>query len=170
MYATFLLRFKAFLIDYLFIFTYLITLVIISVLLFPSLQNLFKHSIVIAQITSFILVTLPVSLYFIITDSILVGQSFGKKKIGIRVVNNYSNPLSIQQSILRTMTKFLPWELSHYLIYRTVEIGEGEIPIYNYAIGGLVYVLIIVYILTSIFTKKKQSLYDMIVKTQVIKI
>lgn len=168
--ATFLLRFKAFMIDYLFIFAYLITLVIISVFLFPSLQTLFNDSIVVAQITSFILVTLPVSLYFIITDSVLVGQSFGKKKIGIHVVNNHSNPPSIQQSILRTIIKFLPWELSHYLIYRIVDIGEGEMPLYLYGIGGLIYVLMIVYILTAIFTKKRQSLYDMIVNTQVIEL
>ena len=59
--ATFLLQFKAFMIDYIFILIYLVLLVIVNVFLFPSIQQLFNQSLMLAQLASFIIVILPVS-------------------------------------------------------------------------------------------------------------
>ena len=86
--ASFLLRLKAFLFDYILIFAYIVLLILISVFIFPPVQQLFIGSVVLAQFYGFLIITLPVSLYFIICDSKLVGQTWGKKKMGIRVVNN----------------------------------------------------------------------------------
>lgn len=168
--AKFLLRFKAFMIDYMLILVYLVVIFLLNGLIFPSLQGFFTGSLVVAQFTGFLMVTLPVSIYFIISDSVIGGQSVGKKKMGIQVVDKNGDPLSVIQITFRTVLKFLPWELSHYLVYRLVYLGDGEVPFNYYLIGGLIYVLIFTYILTAIFTKKKQSLYDIIVKTQVIKV
>lgn len=168
--ASFLLRFKAFLIDYIFIFFYLVILFIFNVFLFPSLQGFFNSSLIVAQFTGILMVTLPVSLYFIISDSRIGGQSFGKRKIGIQVVRNNGEAVSLLHATFRTVLKFLPWELTHFLVYRLVDIGEGEIPYTYYWIGGLIYTLMFVYIMTAIFTKRKQSLYDIVTKTQVIKV
>lgn len=163
-------RLKAFLFDYVLILLYMLAVFVVSVLLFPSLQNLFQGSLIIAQLTGFLVITLPVSLYFILCDSTLVGQSFGKKKMGIQVVDRYSEQLSIPRSIVRTMLKFLPWEMSHFLVYRLVNLGEQSVPLHLSMIGGAIYVLIFAYILTAIFTRKKQSLYDLVCRTQVIKV
>lgn len=168
--ATFLQRFKAFLFDYVCILAYLIVLVGVNVFIFPSLQNFFDGSLIVAQFTGFLMVTLPVSLYFIISDSLIGGQSFGKRRMGIHVVNYKGGALSLPHSILRIAIKFLPWELSHFLVYRLVHIGDDEVPLEYYFIGGLVYALMFAYILTAIFTKKKQSLYDIVVRTQVVKV
>ncbi|MFJ7827262.1 RDD family protein [Psychrobacillus sp. NPDC096623] len=110
------MRFKAFMLDYVLIFAYLVVLVIINVFLFPSVQSFFSESLVVAQLTGFLMVTLPVSLYFIISDSVIVGQSFGKRMMGIKVVNVKDENLPILHSICRTTLKFLPWELSHYCL------------------------------------------------------
>lgn len=168
--ATFLHRFKAFIIDYLLIFIYLIVLVIVTAFLFPSIQNLFTSSPIKAQFFGFLMVTLPVLLYFIISDSKLIGQSFGKRKTGIRVVTVNLQTLSLRQAVLRAVLKFLPWELSHYLVYRLVGLEDSQISIYDYFIIGIIYALVFTYIMTAIFTKKKQSLYDLIAKTEVIKV
>lgn len=168
--ASFLLRCKAFLIDYLFILIYLVVLFIFNVFLFPSLQDFFNGSLIVAQFTGFLMVTFPISLYFIISDSKMGGQSFGKRKTGIRVVGKNGDTLSILHATFRTILKFLPWELSHFLVYRLIYIGDGEVPIIYYLIGGLIYALMFAYILTAIFTKKKQSLYDLLAKTQVVKV
>lgn len=168
--AGFLLRFKAFLMDYLLIFAYLVLLFILNVFLFPSLQQFFQGSLVAAQLAGFAMVTLPVTVYFVICDSVLGGQSFGKRKARIRTVDTNGNNLSVPRAIVRTILKFLPWELSHYLVYRLVTTGDGEMPLHYYVIGGLIYTLIFAYILTAIFTKKKQSLYDLIAKTKVVKV
>ncbi|SES62844.1 Uncharacterized membrane protein YckC, RDD family [Oceanobacillus limi] len=168
--ATFFLRFKAFIIDYILIFAYLIVLFLLNIFLFPSLHNFFTGSLITAQFTGFLLVTLPVLLYFIISDSKIGGQSIGKKKIGIRVIGENGEPVSVLHITYRTILKFIPWKLSHYLVYRLIYIGDGEVPISYYLIGGIIYALIFAYILTAIFTKKKQSLYDIIAKTQVVRI
>ncbi len=116
------------------------------------------------------MVTFPVSLYFIISDSSIGKQSFGKRKVGIRVVGYNGQELSIFHLTFRTMLKFLPWELSHFLVYRLVYIGNNEVPFSYYLVGGLIYALMFSYILSAIFTKKRQSLYDIVAKTQVLKI
>lgn len=133
------------------------------------MQNLFNGSVIIAQLTGFLLVTLPVSLYFIISDSYVGKQSIGKKKVGIRVVTNNGEATSILRMAFRTLLKFLPWELSHFLAFRLIHIGEGEVPFIYYLIGILIYALMFGYILSAIFTKRKQSIYDILTKTQVVK-
>lgn len=165
--ASFLLRCKAFLIDYIWIAAYLMLLVVVSVLLLPSLQEWFSGSLIVAQLAGFVMVTLPVSVYFIVGDS---GrrQSFGKKKTGIRVIDMSGRHPSVARMIFRTVIKFLPWELSHFLVYRMVSIGDGTVPLRYYVIGGLIYGLIIAYAATAICTRKKRSVYDLIAGTQVV--
>ena len=168
--ATFIIRFRAFLIDYIIIFAYLVLLVVLNVFLFPSMQELFQGSLIKAQFIGFLMVTLPISIYFILSDSVFGGQSFGKKKMEIQVVGANGKALSIPRAIFRTVLKFLPWELSHFLVYRLVFIGDEAVPLSYSLIGAVIYALMFVYILTAIFTKKKQSLYDIIAKTYVVKI
>lgn len=166
--SPFLVRFKAFMIDYIIIFIYLFIIFSLGVL-FPTIQELFKGSLIVAQFTGFVLVTLPISLYFVISDSKLSGGSLGKRKMGIRVVGKEGNAISIPRAIFRTILKFFPWELSHFLAYRLMDLGDNPLPLSYYLIGGLVYLLVFVYILFAIFTRKKQSLYDILAKTQVVK-
>jgi uncharacterized RDD family membrane protein YckC len=168
--TSFLLRFKAFMIDYILIFVYLVIVFIFNVFLFPSLQEFFNGSPIVAQFTGFLMVTFPVSLYFIISDSKIGGQSFGKRKMGIRVVKKDGEAISAMHIAFRTILKFLPWELSHFLVYRLIYIGDGELPFAYYLIGGLIYALIFTYIMTAIFTEKKQSLYDIVTKTYVVNV
>ncbi|UFT99630.1 RDD family protein [Radiobacillus kanasensis] len=118
--ASFLLRFKAFMIDYILILFYLVVLFIFTVFLFPSLQGFFNGSLIVAQFTGFLLVTFPISLYFIISDSNIGKQSFGKRKTGIRVVGKNGEALSMMHVTIRTILKILPWELSHFLVYRFI--------------------------------------------------
>ncbi|GAB6926245.1 hypothetical protein JCM10914A_02280 [Paenibacillus sp. JCM 10914] len=168
--ATLWLRVKAFSLDYMWILAYLGVVVIFSMIIVPSIQELFAGSLVIAQLVGFSIVTLPVSLYFIISDSSIGKQSFGKKKVGIQVVDDKGLPLTFLHATFRTILKFLPWELSHYLVYRLVDIGDGAVPLRYYIIGGMIYGLMITYIVTPIFTKKKRSLYDIIARTHVVKV
>lgn len=167
--ATFIMRFKAFMLDYLLILAYLVVLAIFNIFLFPSMLSLFSGSLVVAQFTGFLMVTFPVSLYFIISDSVMGRQSFGKKYMRIQVVDERGEAITILRSICRTMLKFFPWELSHYLVYRLVYLGDAEVPLDYYIIGAMIYGLMFAYILTTLFTKKRKSLYDMVVRTQVMK-
>ncbi|TLS52867.1 RDD family protein [Paenibacillus antri] len=167
--ASFQHRSKAFLLDYVLILAYLVILVLANVIFAPNLQGLFEGSPAVAQLSGFVMVTLPVSLYFIVCDSAFGGRSFGKRKTGIRVVAADGASLSVPRAAFRTMLKFLPWELSHYVVHRLVRLGDEELPLQYAIVGGFVYVLMFSYILTALFTKRKQSLYDILAKTQVVK-
>ena len=169
MYAGFWLRLKAFAVDYLLIFGYLLLVLIVSLFLIPSLQDLFQDSRLTAQLLGFLMVTLPVSLYFIITDSRIGKGSFGKRKMRIRVVDANNRSISVSRAIFRTALKFLPWELSHSMAYRMIYLGDGDIQLLDYLIGGLIYTSILLYVLMAVFTKNKQSLYDRLAKTYVVK-
>lgn len=166
--ATFLTRLKAFMFDYMLIFVYLILLFLINMFIFPSLQNFFTSSLITAQFTGFLMVTLPITIYFIISDSKIGGHSFGKKVVGIKVIGPHGEAASVIRITCRTMIKFLPWELSHFLVYRLVHIDDADVPVFYYIVGGFIYLLMFLYIGTAIFTKKKRSLYDQITNTSVI--
>lgn len=170
MYAGFWLRLKAFAVDYLLIFGYLLLVMFGTMFLVPSLQELFQASRITAQLTGFLLVTFPVSLYFILTDSRIFRQSFGKRKMRICVVDASNRPISVYRAIFRTVLKFLPWELSHFMAYRMIYLGDGNVQLLDYLIGGSIYALILLYIFLAIFTQNKQSLYDRLAKTYVVKL
>ena len=169
MYAGLWLRLKAFAFDYLLIFGYMMVLLIFSVFLMPSIQGWFQDSQLTAQLAGFFLLTLPISLYFIFSDSRMGSQSFGKWRVGIRVVDENNRPISVFRAFCRTSLKFLPWELSHLMAYRMIYLRTGEVLLMDYLVGGLIYILILLYIYTTIFTKNKQSVYDRLTKTYVVK-
>lgn len=87
----------------------------------------------------------------------------------ICVVDANNRPISIYQATRRTALKFLPWELSHFMPYRMIYLGDTEVQSTAYLVGGLVYALIFMYIFMAISTKNKQSLYDRLAKTYVVK-
>ena len=164
------IRSKAFTWDYLCIFIYLFFVFLLSMVLIPRLQNFFNGPVDIAQLTGFLLVTFPISLYFAVADSNIFNGTFGKKRAGIQVVDVQGKPVVLLRSLFRIILKFLPWELSHFLIYRLMHLGEDQFPLHLMLIGGLIYFLMFAYILTAIFSKEKRSLYDRLSGTKVIRI
>lgn len=162
------IRLKAFTLDYFWIFLYLCLVALLTMVVAPGIQNYFNGPVGTAQLAGFLLVTLPVSLYFAIGDSVLFKGTYGKRKMDIQVVDEKREPIGILRSVARVILKFLPWELSHFLVYRLVSLGQGEFPSYLMLTGSLVYLLIFVYILTAIFSKENRSLYDRLSGTAVV--
>lgn len=164
------LRLRAFLLDYVWIFLYLGFVLLLSTVLLPEVQGLFTGRLAIAQLAGFLLVTLPVSLYFAIGDSKRFKGTFGKRKMRIQVVESLGNPVGFLRSFGRVALKFLPWELSHFLVYRLIYLGHGAVPLQLMIIGGLVYALMFVYVLSAFFSKEKRSVYDVLSGTRVIRV
>lgn len=162
------LRLKAFLLDYIWILMYLGFVLLLSMVLLPGIQGLFTGPFAIAQLTGFLLVTLPVSLYFAIGDSKRFAGTFGKQKMGIQVTVVSGDPIGFFRSLWRVALKFLPWELSHFLVYRLIYLGDGAVPMQLIIIGGAVYALMFAYVLSAFFSKEKRSVYDVLSGTRVI--
>ncbi|MFE4242020.1 RDD family protein [Peribacillus butanolivorans] len=79
-------RIIAFLWDYVIISGYLLLLFGVSFFARPLLIPLFRASSLSAEITEFLLITLPVYLYFAISEGVKLHATWGKRKMGIVVV------------------------------------------------------------------------------------
>jgi uncharacterized RDD family membrane protein YckC len=169
-YAGFWKRAGAFALDYLIILVYLLVLALIGWLinsLSSAVSWLFADRFR-AQLSGFLLVTLPVTLYFALSESSARRATWGKKKLGLQVTDYNGARISGWRSLGRTTLKFIPWEISHTIVW-AIAFSAGKNPAWiNYGLI-LVYALIGLNLLCLLFTRKHQTMYDLIAKTYVIK-
>ncbi len=165
MHATFWQRVKAFLWDYLLIACYLILATIIFV--FLPISQFFENRIQ-AQLIGFVLVTLPVTLYYAFSESSPKQGTFGKQKQTIKVADANGSQISFFRALMRNLLKFLPWEISHTAIWQINFYPDTNPIIINLGFG-LVYLLIGLNIASMLTTKTHQTIYDLITKTFVIR-
>lgn len=168
-YASFWKRVGAFALDYLLILGYLLGVIILSLLansVFGASQWLFADRIR-AQLVAFFIVTLPVTLYFAISESSQSKATWGKRRLKLQVADQDGARIGFWRSLARTLLKFIPWELSHTLIWQLYFSRQTEMVWINYGFG-LVYVLIGLNIVSLMRTRTNQTLYDLLTKTYVI--
>jgi uncharacterized RDD family membrane protein YckC len=169
MYAGFWRRAGAFALDYLIILGYLLAITLLFALanaLFDASEWLFAERIR-AQAVAFLLITLPVTLYFAGSESSARQATWGKHCLKLKVAAHDGKRVSFWRALGRTFLKFIPWEISHTLIWEiyfspqasSVWINSGFV---------LVYLLIGLNILTLVRTKTHQTLYDLVIKTYVL--
>lgn len=169
-YAGLWVRIKAFALDYVIILIYLM-LVAAGAMVFnltaPGVIQIFYATPLSSQITSFMIVTLPVILYFALLESSVWQATWGKRRVGLRVIRTDGKRLSTSHALGRTLLKFATWELSHTLIWQVGFTAQELPPLV--AVGfGLVWLLIGVNILSLLMSKTRQTLYDRLVSTHVI--
>lgn len=168
-YAGFWKRAGAFALDYIVILGYLLVIALLSLvahLVFGTNQWLFANRIG-AQLTGFLLVTLPVTLYFAVSESSARQATWGKQQLKLKVTNGNGNRIDFWRSLGRTLLKFIPWELSHTLIWQIYFSPQAESALINDGFA-LVYLLIGLNIASLVFTRTKQTLYDLLAHTHVI--
>lgn len=169
-FAGFWQRLGAFALDYLLLLGYLLGITLVFLLLnavFPTSAWLFGERIR-AQLVAFLLVTLPITLYFAVTESSARQATWGKQKLKLMVSDRAGNRISFWRALGRTLLKFIPWEMTHTLIWQ-IQFSQGEPAGWiNYGFG-LVYLLVGLNIVSLLMSKTKQSLYDWIAGTYVIR-
>lgn len=167
--AGFWQRVAAFVLDYIIILGYLLGIILLSILmnsLFDINQWLFAERVR-AQLVAFLMVTPPVSLYFAISESSARRATWGKQRLKLTVVDVRRNRISFWRAFGRTLLKFIPWEISHTLIWQ-IYFSGGPVPAWiNYGFA-LVYLLIGVNMTSLVVTKTNQSLYDLMTGTYVV--
>ena len=168
-YAGFWKRAGAFALDYIIILGYLVGIMLLSLLanaLFDTSQWLFADRVR-AQLTAFLIVTLPVTLYFAISESSSSQATWGKRRLKLKVTDHNGKQISVWRSLARTLLKFVPWELSHTLIWQLYFSPQIESVWINYGFT-LVYLLIGLNIASLFLTKSHQTLYDLFTNTYVV--
>src|SRR5690349_4454347 len=101
-YAGLWTRILAFVFDYLIIFAYLLLLFGLNTLItmfFPTFLTQVFSNPVSSQITGFFLITLPVSLYFILLESSVWQATWGKQRSKLQVVDGDGKRLSLSRAI-----------------------------------------------------------------------
>ena len=168
-YAGFWKRAGAFALDYIAILGYLIGVVLLSLLVdaFSDASQWLFADRVGAQLVAFLIVTLPVTLYFAISESSPSQATWGKRRLKLKVTAGDGHRISFWRSLARTLLKFIPWELSHTLIWQLYFSPQIESIWINYGFT-LVYLLIGLNIASLLLTKSHQTLYDFLTNTYVI--
>jgi uncharacterized RDD family membrane protein YckC len=123
------------------------------------------------QLAGFLLVTLPVTLYFAVQESSSHHATWGKRKRGLVVVNLLGDGIGFPQALARTLLKFLPWELSHtFIIHASIADRAGlEPPDWAMALMVLAYLLVMANVVSFFMSRRRQMLYDRIAATQVMR-
>jgi uncharacterized RDD family membrane protein YckC len=164
-YAGLWARTVAFALDYLVISAYLIALTVLFLSVGPPVWLFRTHSS--AHLAGFVMLTLPVSLYFVLLENSAKQGTWGKQRRGLRVTTLNGARISLGRSVLRTALKFLPWELSHTAIWRFRFSPHGRIWLTN-GLLILAWALAGIYVALLATTHKRQSLYDLLAGTTVI--
>ncbi|MCI0521638.1 MAG: RDD family protein [Chloroflexi bacterium] len=116
--AGFVKRVAAFALDYLIITAYLVVLLGVGVGVTYALGPLERTSPLFASPLfldgiAFLTAILPVILYFALQESSPSQATWGKRKMGLKVVNARGERLSQPKGFVRAVVKFLPWQLAH---------------------------------------------------------
>lgn len=163
---TALRRIAAYLIDYgvILVWLALLFLVAVSGLFVIDTPDVWTSSRRwISQGQAFLLLTLPVLLYFILFEAFGRKATLGKRMMGLQVIG------SLRQIILRNVIKFLPWELAHMAIWHGMPVPAASEPTMAGLIGMVISLgLAGLYILT-LFIRSGRTPYDRISGTQVIR-
>ncbi len=168
-YAGFWRRAGAFAFDYVIILVYLLGLTLLSLLLnnlFGASQWLFADRIR-AQVVAFLLVTFPITLYFALFESSARQATLGKQRLKLKVADRNGNRIHFWRALGRTLLKFVPWEISHTLIWQIYFSPRVNSVWVDYGFA-FVYLLIGLNIVSLIVTRTHQTLYDLLAQTYVI--
>jgi uncharacterized RDD family membrane protein YckC len=158
-------RIVAWLLDYLLIAVYLVLLAAVSLGLRVSpVQAGFNNAMsqpVTAELLGFVLLTLPVVLYFALREASPLRATLGKRALRLAVVDANGGRLPTRRALLREGVRFLPWELSHALLWRVaLSPDRGSIAVWVTAGFGVVYALVLLYLVTLFIGSQHRTAYD----------
>lgn len=114
-------RIAAFALDYLVSAGYLVVLAIVgSALAFGPLKDEWQTLVASpARMDglAFLTAVLPVVLYFTLLESSRAGATWGKRRMGLRVIRMGGGRLNRRRALVRSLVKFLPWQLAHTCLF-----------------------------------------------------
>ena len=112
------------------------------------------------QLLSLFCITLPVVLYFALSEASGRGATLGKRVLGLRVSDLRGERLPLRRSLLRSALKFAPWELAHTASYRLAasDATEAAAP-WHLGVVSLSLLLAVLFV-PSLFWGAQRTPYD----------
>jgi uncharacterized RDD family membrane protein YckC len=159
-YAGFAIRLKAFALDYLIILVYIVVLFGVNfgiILAGGGLEevSLLFASLITKDAIAFLTLILPVILYFSLQESSDHQGTWGKRKVGLRMVTTEGETLTRWRAFVRSLIKFLPWQIAHTSLYHWegwpfAPVDPPPMVIVGF---GLTYILVGIYIAAALISK-----------------
>jgi len=133
----------------------------------PFLRPLFTGSPYSAELTGFLLLTLPFALYVTISEASKWQATIGKRIMKLRVVNNETGRrLRLPQAAIRSALKFLPWELAHFAIWHAF-VFASSLQYVAMGVLAMSYLMMFTYIV-GLLRHSHRPIYDRLAHTKVI--
>ncbi len=171
-YVGLLPRSVAFALDYLPIALYLVALTVGSQLIAAKLPNLIAALFGgpwVGQGSGFLLVTVPVSLYFVVQEASPCQATWGKRWGRLQVITMRGQRLTFARALARTALKFVPWELAHACIWQA-RLAAAEPSLLIVAGFVLVWILVGVNAASVALRSDHRALYDLLAGTAVVRV
>lgn len=162
-------RLLAFAYDYILIAIYIGVLAGIA-LFAPPVNRLFSAlfaDAMTSDLAAFVLLILPVILYFGISEGSAQASTWGKRRAGLRVVAKDGRPIGYPRALIRAALKFLPWQLGHTAVFQSIY-AEASFSLSIFLLFTLAYGLAIVYLLYLWRRPDHRTPYDLLAGTVVI--
>lgn len=164
-------RFLAFLLDYIPILAYVLLLLVAGAVLrgtWPGAMSTLFGGPWTGEAGGFVLVTLPVSLYFALQEASRRQATWGKRRTHLCVTDARGGRLTLPRSFLRTLLKFVPWELAHLCVWQVSYAAQPSSPVYS-AGFVLAWALVAANVVSVILDPARRALYDRIAGTAVVR-
>ncbi len=160
-------RLLAFVFDYILIGAYLVVLVAAGFTVnrtLPSLAQALFGSPFSGEASGFLLITLPVALYYALLEASSWQASWGKRRMRLRVCGDNGTRLRTARALSRTALKFIPWELAHACIWQLTFAANKSSPLFL-AGFSLVWLLVGANVLSLLLSPTRQTIYDRLTGT-----
>lgn len=108
--------------------------------------------------------SLPVWLYFMLSDRSARGATPGKRLLRIQVCTDRGEPLRLGRALARTAVKLLPWEMTHLSAFAlSTDLATlGPLQVAGITLANL---LTCSYLVAAIATGGRRSVHDYLVAT-----
>ena len=150
--------------DYLFVAGYVAVAVLAGVAILalaPDFSNELFGQPLSAEATGFLALTLPVTLYFVLSEASVTGATWGKRWMRLRVVGPGDQRLSLARSLVRSSWKFAPWELAHAGIWQ-IRFAQGNAGMLAIGLLSASWILVIADVACVVVRRDRRALHDLV--------
>ena len=123
------------------------------------------------DLLAFMTLVLPVILYFGISEGSMGQATWGKRRMGLRVVGQDGARLGTARSLLRSSLKFLPWQISHTCLFHVPgwPMNPESPPTWVVFGFGAALGLVSTYVGALVVSREGRTLYDRIAGSWVVR-
>jgi uncharacterized RDD family membrane protein YckC len=168
-------RVFAFALDYLLICGYILLLAAVNTLLLrsplrPHLDPLLATPIR-RDLLAFLTLVFPVMLYFTYGESSHAQATWGKRTVGVVVVDQRGDRVSRRRALARAALKLLPWQVAHTTLFHIPgwPLATTSVPPLAQGGIGVTWLIVSAYLVSGLRDQQHRTLYDRAAGTLVVR-